>query len=323
MSQRVVMRLDPWPADYESALQLPSAAEAPPPAVDTTVETTAFLARRPEPAARAERLLFVDGVRRVEQRLLIDGPRGTVFGLLGSLAVGAVETAAMARVVSARVRRVICSGDGMLLDPFEGVLRHGPARLCFDPVAAAENTPMAPLAALQNEMRREEGLLAIELAASGAPVLLDGPLSFVSPAAGAVLGIVKRLQQIYLPAREAALLPALEVGERTPLFLIAHARHPRYSCYLRLARGRAIDAALAGLIRIEADTTLGLDETVRLADLAARELPRFASDAAHDPRAPQNLYPVGGLEVRLRHLMGDAFVIRRAIERYMARELAS
>jgi hypothetical protein len=226
-------------------------------------------------------------------------------------------------VVAARVRRVACAGDGLLLEPFEGRMRHGPARLRFDPVAAAENTPLAALAALQNEMRREEGLLAVELAHTGVPVLLDGPLTLVSPAGGELLGLVKRLQQAYLPAREAALLPGLEVGERTPLFLITHARHARYSCYLRLARGRAIDSALAGLVRLEADTAAGLATIVHLADLAARELPRFASDAAHDPRAPQNLYPVGGLEARLRHLMGDTLVIRRAIERRMLRELAS
>jgi len=323
MPERLTLRLDPWPADYESALQLPAGNEEPAATVDVTVESGHFLAQRPAPAPRVERVFFVDGVRRVEQRLLIDGSRGTVYGLLGSLAVGAVEAGSAARILTARVRRVACAGDGLLLDPFEGVLPQGRARLCFDPVAAAENTPLAPLAALQNEMRREESLLAVELARSGSPVLLDGPLAFVSPTGGALLGLVKRLQQAYLPAREAAILPTLDVGERTPLFLISHARHARYSCYLRLARGRAIDSTLAGLVRLEADTTLGLEATIALADLAAREMPRFASDAAHDPRAPQNLYPVGGLEARLRHLMGDTLVIRRAIERRMAQELAS
>ncbi|HSB60567.1 MAG TPA: hypothetical protein VLI67_02535, partial [Vicinamibacteria bacterium] len=31
-----------------------------------------------------------------------------------------------------------------------------------------------------------------------------------------------------------------------------------------------------------------------------------------DPRAPQNLYPVGALEARLRHLLGDPVLIRQA-----------
>jgi hypothetical protein len=47
-------------------------------------------------------------------------------------------------------------------------------------------------------------------------------------------------------------------------------------------------------------------------DTSARTLPRFASDPIRDPRAPQNLYPVGALEACLRHRMGDATIVRRA-----------
>ena len=45
-----------------------------------------------------------------------------------------------------------------------------------------------------------------------------------------------------------------------------------------------------------------------------RLLPRLASDSAHDPRAPANLYPIGGLERHLRRLLGDSQIVRRAIE---------
>ena len=51
-----------------------------------------------------------------------------------------------------------------------------------------------------------------------------------------------------------------------------------------------------------------------LADASCRLLPRLASDSAHDPRAPANLYPIGGLESRLRRLLGDSQIVRRAIE---------
>ena len=67
-------------------------------------------------------------------------------------------------------------------------------------------------------------------------------------------------------------------------------------------------------MRLETLAERGFDEARRLADLSAREIPRFASHAARDPRAPQNLYPVGGLESRLKHLLGDPAVVRRAIE---------
>jgi hypothetical protein len=102
-------------------------------------------------------------------------------------------------------------------------------------------------------------------------------------------------------------------GERTPLFLIQD-RVPRYSWYLRLARGRVIESALAGVVRLETSATLDLREVQALADASCRLLPRLASDAAHDPRAPANLYPIGGLESRLRRLLGDPLLVRRAIE---------
>jgi hypothetical protein len=60
-----------------------------------------------------------------------------------------------------------------------------------------------------------------------------------------------------------------------------------------------------------------------LADLSARELPRFASDATRDPRAPQNLVPIGALEARLRHRLGDPTIIRRAIEARLHQEVTA
>jgi hypothetical protein len=74
-----------------------------------------------------------------------------------------------------------------------------------------------------------------------------------------------------------------------------------------------VDSALAGLLRLETSAGLDRPAVVALADLSARTLPRFASDPVRDPRAPQNLYPVGALEGRLRHLLGDSMKIRRAL----------
>ena len=42
-------------------------------------------------------------------------------------------------------------------------------------------------------------------------------------------------------------------------------------------------------------------------------LPAFASEAHKDARAPQNLYPIGGLERELRHRLGDAELLYRAL----------
>ncbi len=42
-------------------------------------------------------------------------------------------------------------------------------------------------------------------------------------------------------------------------------------------------------------------------------LPRFASEPHKEPRAPQNLVPIAGLEHRLRHRLGDPLVLERAL----------
>jgi hypothetical protein len=57
--------------------------------------------------------------------------------------------------------------------------------------------------------------------------------------------------------------------------------------------------------------------------MSCRVLPRLASDPAHDPRAPQNLHPIGGLEHRLRRRLGDPLLVRRAIEAHLHAQLAA
>ena len=45
---------------------------------------------------------------------------------------------------------------------------------------------------------------------------------------------------------------------------------------------------------------------------------RFASQPHKEPRAPQNLYPIAGLERALRRRLGDAAVVYRALRRAAA-----
>jgi hypothetical protein len=320
MPDGYTLRLDPWAAEYEGMIQLP---DEEPVAVDMRVESPVWSAIRPPAAPAPRRIAFVDGVRRIEHRLLIGAGERTVFGLLGSFGVGAVVVDGEARVAHEAVRRVAVAGGGLALDPFVATVADGGGALVFEPRSEPENTPVAPLEGLQNGMRREEALLAERLSAELDVVFLDGPLGFLTSAArGSVVGFVKRLLRNYLDPSAHGLLPRLAIGERTPLFLIP-GKEPRYSWYLRIACGRRIESALTGVARLETRAERGRDEARRLADLSARELPRFASDAAHDPRAPQNLFPIGGLETRLKHLLGDPLVIRRAIEAQLHSEVAA
>jgi hypothetical protein len=314
------LRLDPWGAEYEGSIQLSDEEEAVP--VDIRVESAAWAAVRPGPAPRPGRIAFVDGVRRVEHRLLIGNGERTVFGLLGSFGVGAVLVDGVARVGHETIGRVAVAGGGLKLDPFVAPV-DGRGALLFEPRSEPETTPVAPVEGLQKAMRHTEAGLAERLSAEVDVVFLDGPLTFLTAAAGgSVVGFVKRLLRNYLDPSAHALLPRLEVGERTPLFLIP-GREPRYSWYVRIARGRPIESALTGVVRLEARAARGLDEAKAVADLSAREMRRFASDATRDPRAPQNLYPIGGLEARLKHLLGDAAVVRRAVEAQLHSEVTS
>ncbi len=318
-SGRYALRLDPWGAEYEGSIQIGDEDEAVP--VDTRVEQAGWAAIRPSPAPPPRRIGFVDGVRRVEHRLLIADADRTVFGLLGSFGVGAAVVDGKARVGHEAVGRVLVAGGGLSLDAFFAPV-DGRGSLRFEPRSEPDNTPVAPVEGLQKAMRREEASLAERLSAEVEVVFLDGPLTFLTAARGCVVGFVKRLLRSYLDPSAHALLPRLDVGERTPLFLVP-GTEPRYSWYARIARGRAIESALTGVVRLEARAARGLAESKALADLSAREMPRFASTATHDPRAPQNLFPIGGLEARLKHLLGDPAVVRRAIEARLHSEVAA
>jgi hypothetical protein len=316
MTETVRVRLDPWEPDYEGAIQL-AADEGQPAEVDLEVELGSWIAVLPSPTVLPEEIFFIDGVRRIEHRILVDAGERTLFGLLGSFAVGATRVTSQAAVVREHIQRLAAVGGGVELGGWELRLPNGDAAIRFDPLAVAENTPEAPMEGLQNTMRQQEAALAASLSAGNALVFLDGTLSFFTATKLPVVGFVKRLLRSYLPPEKAIRLRSLQVGQRTPLFLIKETRHQRYSWYTRIGSGRPIDSTLTGIVRLETSSALDVERVRRLADLSTVLLPRFASSAGHDPRAPQNLYPIGGLESALRHKLGDTLVIRRAIEAHL------
>jgi hypothetical protein len=147
-------------------------------------------------------------------------------------------------------------------------------------------------------------------------VVLDGRLRLFPTPRTAVVGYTKTMHVNYLAAAQAALLPRLTAGQRTPLFEIEEQR-PLFAWFIRLAPTRPIDHPLAGLVRLETPAAIGPEEAVGVANMTALYLPHFAATPERDPRAPQNLLPIGGLETRLRHDIGDHTWVRRAIETYL------
>jgi hypothetical protein len=163
-------------------------------------------------------------------------------------------------------------------------------------------------------MRTAEAQLAIDVFECGRAdlVVQDGPLTYFVD--GPVVGLIKRQSRAYLPADRHPILAALGTGERTPLFRLGEQRLERYTWYARIAPGRRIDGTMTGIIRLEVPAEVGLERAVELAELATATMPHFASAIGRDPRAPQNLYPVGQLERVLRHRLGDPELLRRAVE---------
>ena len=69
----------------------------------------------------------------------------------------------------------------------------------------------------------------------------------------------------------------------------------------------------AGIVRIECSADLPVSEVTNLAALSQACLGRFASAEYKDTRAPQNLYPIAGLERELRRRLGDPRLLYRAL----------
>jgi hypothetical protein len=129
-----------------------------------------------------------------------------------------------------------------------------------------------------------------------------------------ILGYVKTHHKAQLSPKDHKRVPELSPGERTSLFRKEHC----YSAYLRLAPRGPFSGPWAGIVRLEIPIGVGIDVASREADRAAFFLPRFAGVAHRDPRAPQNLQPIGALEKHLRHLLGDARLAARAVRESVA-----
>lgn len=320
-----VLRLDPWPAEYESSFQIDEFEQESGGKVDASIEAIGWHAVKPEKQSRQQPIHFVDGVRRVEARVILDNESGQIIrGLFGSVGVGGVRIAeSMATFEAIGVKRYIVVGAGAPLDDklMSEVrsLKIGNAGLIFDFVAVADNTPAAPVAGLQNSMRTAEASLAEELAKESACVFADGPLTYFSALNQPTIGVIKRLVEPYLSATQFELVRVLQIGERTPLFVITKGTYDRYSWYLRAGTPRMMDHDVAGVLRLEVRSGIGLERAIKLADQSANWIPGFAGESFRDPRSPQNLLPIGSLENELRHRLGDALLIRRSIEEKLFR----
>lgn len=295
-------RVDSWHPDYgspfEDTLQ-PADAH-----VDVNAEIPAGRWRPlapPPGTAEAGCVLFVDGVRRIDARVWITGTDGVArLGVCASYAAGVVRCDGQARLESVRVAR--------------GVFSPAASAPIVTRLATYEPRPVGDddVDQLVNGIQQRLGELEVTVAREvdgGDLVVIDGPLSGRQNVPGAI-GLVKTHRVAYLPAVVSDVVGELAAGERTPLF-VTQTSWSRYSWYLRLPGGEG--HPWAGVVRCEASADLPLASVVALADRSAATLVRYASEPHKEPRAPQNLYPIAGLEQALRRRLGDAQVLFRAL----------
>jgi hypothetical protein len=313
------LRIDPWDPGYGSSVETDEPAETTTD-VRLDVEGDRWIAIAGTPVPDDFCCAFIDGIRRVECRLFAERQGVDMPALAGAWAVGVAWGTRPPRIEPVQVGRELIVGGG--LDPEDMTVEAGGLALHYTGSSITDASTAAPLMHLQYKMREAEARLAASLFTEGGAdlIVLDGPLHYVAPN-GPMIGFIKRQSRAYLPPDRGTLLQTLAPGERTPLFGLGLSEHgrERYSWYMRLARGRDIDGFMTGIVRCEVSAQVGAEAAAVLASRVAGALPRYASERWHDPRAPQNLYPVGQLETLLRHRLGEQKLVRRAIERRLWR----
>lgn len=306
--------VDPWDPTYGTSLDTElgtSSAE-----VDAGVEVP--LARwAPVPASRGllppPAVLFVDGVRRIDAQVWVDDRAGSSQALCASYAAGVVCSCDKgAHLLEADVRRGLVTTAE---DAAEIVTGFGDYRV----VAAKEQGDRSPAqvlsAALQGDLARVELEAAVTArdrhGCDGDLLVVDGPLKGRQHLPRAI-GFVKSHRSEYLDPAQGVVVGALGPGERTPVFRLGTS-WLRHTWYLRLPCPPG--APWAGVVRVECGGELTAEAAVALADLSQVTLVRYASTAYKDARAPQNLYPIAGLEGALRRRLGEPALLYRALRR--------
>ena len=320
--------LDPWGGDYGSQISTSQTIDYEQTSAHVTgqqVEEGPWQPRVPMPGTVPDMIAVIDGVMRVDAPAIISDADARFLALFGSYAAGAVVIDQRVKIIEEQLDRLfIVGGNQSGEDVTVAAGTGGKIPMRYRSVSASDPAPDALRESLMTEMRQAEIDLARKLSGDGRLILADGNLTFLSDSSS-VVGVIKTIQRMYLAPKEAKILERLQPGERTPLFQFSGSSKRKsfevFTCYLRLAKPRPIEHPFTGLVRLEVKHKLGIQRAVALLDQAASAVSALASRAPKDPRAPQNLIPIGGLERRLRHRLGDPKLVRRCIEKALLNQM--
>jgi hypothetical protein len=301
--------IDPWDPGYGQAMGEEGLSESTAELeLDLEMPAGEWHPIDPDLSARVPgTLLFLDGVRRIDARVWMHGDQPQPFsGIAASYAAGLVCCDGAAHLAGVKVERG-------LFTPYReatGITtRHAryPARMAGD--GSVEQLSLA----LQRCLTDTEVQLAMEFRAEHPDdddlLIVDGPLRGRNHLERTV-GYIKTHHSSYLQPEQAAVVAELGAGQRTPAFIMGTSWR-RASWYLQLAGTPGVP--WSGVVRLECSADMPRPAVIALADLTARLLPPFASTPHKDPRAPQNLVPIGGLERELRRRLGDQQLLYRSL----------
>ncbi|MBO4207171.1 hypothetical protein [Micromonospora echinofusca] len=312
MTDETQLFVDSWDPSFGASFEAAGGGPATPSStpVDPSVEIPAAEWRPVDPAPGVpapEVVLLVDGVRRIDASLWTAEPDGASYpGVAASYAAGVVRCdlgRGAAALAGARVGRGLFTASPSAGDVVAGQIRY--------PVHRVGGT--GELARLQAAVQGP--LTELEVAVSGAArtdgdlLVVDGPLRNRRRLPRAI-GYIKTQHSQYLDARLTSVVTRMASGQRSPVFAL-RTSWGGWSWYLRLPVSTG--APWAGIVRVECSPDLTAEEAIGLADLSLVTLPRFASSPYKDPRAPQNLVPIAGLERRLRAMLGDGRLLHRVL----------
>ncbi|MCA9837877.1 MAG: hypothetical protein KC422_13250 [Trueperaceae bacterium] len=333
------LRLDPWATEYDTAFYVEDLPEVNRASIDAQVETTDW--QGISPMARAfpfDELLFIDGSRRTEARVLLeDDLKQVAFGAVGTFGVGVVSCCPNQSRLSyfveleplgfTSIRRLCTLSSGYSLPGFEVVSRFKKhlGQLSYSVESTAKKEADAVVRQLQFKMLQTEQQLASRLCESypKALIVADGPRPKMGYAPN-VVGYVKTMHVLPLAEEQIATVRELEEGQRSPLYLISNNDKSQqlFEFFLRLRDPRPWLYSFAGMVRLQlaagSRPEERLPEAIQLADSLTTLLPRFATKQHQDPRAPQQLLPIRALEAELKRKMGHPQMVRRRLTEYFS-----
>jgi uncharacterized protein len=320
------LRLDPWAAEYNTAFFAEDALYNNPEKLEPFIETDIWKRIAPtESSLTWDKLLFIDGTRRIEARVLLEDEREQVaFGAMGSCAVGVVDCCPVqsrkAEIYQTEVKRICAISSGHSLPHFE-LLPKGSrlGHLAYEICTTSKRDAEAVVEELQAVMLQEEKNLASRLAHlhTESLIICDGQRP-IGRGETNVIGYLKTIHDSKISREQLAVVRSLEQGERSPVYLVKTQKDTHYfEWFLRLRDPRPWLYSLAGMVRIQAFSD-DLEYVLELANWTCLNLPIFASRQHQDPRAPQQLLPTRALEHELKRRMGDAQLIRRRITEYLS-----